>query len=146
MDKIIIELAMPKPGAGKIYIRREGKSVEISEEEFKKLSPDKEPHRVMADSDWDVVWSGEFKSEWRDLAREAGLEQGLWEPYRMGLLQAFEIEPVLLNGAHSLYMKANNQEEGFPDEDYFDLVNMVEKYIRAGLKYPEARIRIKEEK
>ncbi len=136
---------MPKPGAGKIFVRREGKTVEISEDEWRVKMGHIEPIRVMDEADWDIVWRGEFKDEWKELAREAGLEQGLWEPYRMGFLQAFEIKLVLMTGVHSLYQKVNNQQEGFPDEDYFDLVNMVEKYIRAGLKHPQARIRIKED-
>ena len=85
-----------KTGSG-IFIRENGQTKEISEEEWNQKFPDREPVKVTLDEESDYVYSANITHNLTKMADEAGIYECLWRPEEIGITKAGQlIEPLCL--------------------------------------------------
>src|SRR5260221_6791232 len=85
------------PPTPRIFVRRDGGTVEISRAEWDELNPGREPFVLTVDDD-----AGEREVYWANIthnlglmARECGLYEPLWRPVENGITHARQlVEPL----------------------------------------------------
>ena len=129
-----------------IFIRENGQTKEISEEEWKEKFPDREPVRVnFEDTESDQVYSANITHNLTKMADKAGIYEALWRPEEKDWKLAKDIIPVLEKGLKKLKSKDSYFETFNPDNgwgSYDGLVGFVEQYLVACKEYPDAEIRV----
>lgn len=147
---LIADEPVVKPLTSGIFVRRNGQTVEITEEEWYKEHPDVEPIRVTSDVDddkqTDVVFSYNITHNLNKMAgKGSSLYQALWRPEELGFTKAKQLIPVLALNLTLMQQfperfKALNPENGWGS--YELLLECVSKYLEACLDYPEATIEV----
>lgn len=132
-------------GSG-IFIRKNGQTVEIIEEEWQRLHPGEEPVRFISpETETNNVYSGNLTHNLLEMAEKAGLAYALWTPEEKGFKYARDVILPLeagikfLKGAPDFYKKFN------PDNgwgSYEILLQVAEEYLAACKKYPDAKIEV----
>jgi hypothetical protein len=134
------EMVMPSG----VFIRENGATKKITEQEWRERYPDHEPTKVVSQMSNDV-YRGNITHNLNKMAKEAGIYRELWRPDEIGINKARElIAPLtdglfLLKNEPSRFMKLN------PDNgwgNYEDLVEFVEDYLSACVLYPEAEVSV----
>ena len=148
-----------------IFIHQNGATVEVSEEEFRKLYPNQEPVRVVSDPEEEteeVYWAN-ITHNLNKMAGEAGIYEAIWRPYQLHpnyfdfgkdydaeiafessvKMKAKDIVSSLEKGLSALkanpeYFKKFNSPNGWGLYKHF--VPFVEKYLNACKEHPEAEI------
>jgi hypothetical protein len=140
----------PDPGEH-IYIREDGKTREISREEWNERHPDESPPITVVGEDNGELFWGNIT---HNLARMASyvniigvgsLYSILWRPDEQNLSTAGQLIPYLEEGLKYLeenpdYLKAFNPQNGWGS--YEGLVEFVRDYLAACKKWPSAEIHI----
>jgi hypothetical protein len=124
-----------------IYIRRDGRTVEISRAEWDELFPGRAP--VTATTYNDYIYQSNITHNLSRMANEAGLHEVLWRPGEHGLKHARDLVEPLREGLAALQtepdrFKAFNPENGWGD--YEGLVDFVADYLGACLAWPDAEV------
>lgn len=164
-----VYLTLPKSQNRKqssgIFIRKNGSTVEVSENEFRKLYPNQEPAMVAPNPEEEseeVYWAN-ITHNLTKMADESGLYESLWRPYQLHpnysdfgkdydaemafessvKMKAKDIVSNLEKGLFALksnpeHFKRFNSENGWGLYKHF--VPFVEKYLTACKEYPEAEI------
>jgi len=129
----------------KIFVRKDGRTQEISRAEWDELNPGVEP----------VTWSGEdepgrvfhynITHNLNTMAEAADLYKPLWRPDEIGITKAVQLIPYLQRGINTLLedpakFKKLNPENGWGNYD--NLVEFVAKYLIACRENPEANVRV----
>ena len=135
---------------GRIFIREDGTTKEISREEWDSRFPSREPVVFVephdsSDDDYVFVYENNITHNLGKMADEAGLYECLWHPERLGIIKARELIEPLIAG---LFILQNdrarfvvfNPLNGWGD--YEDLVAFVKEYLTACIKYPDAYVSI----
>lgn len=135
--------AAKAPGSG-IFIRENGAIIEISEEEWRRKFPDREPVKAPQDPT-DVVWQGNITHNLGPMAEAAGIYQMLWQPEELNITHAKQlIEPLTM--ALALLLKEPEKFEKYNPENkwgnYFVFTKFVTTYLAACSTYSEATISI----
>lgn len=140
-----LEGAKIKHQSSGIYIRREGQTIEISQEEWNMLHPTLKPVAVTEDViESDVVFSGNITHNLGAMAKEAGLYEVLWRPEEdKSITKAGDLVEVLSVGLRTLNndpqrYRALNPDNGWGTYDI--LIKFVSEYLLACIMYPEATI------
>src|SRR5947209_3501591 len=132
-----------KPSSG-IFIRENGQTKEITEEEWRQRFPDKEPVRVtLEEIETNEVYSGNITHNLGEMAEKAGIYYALWRPEEKGWKQAKDIILVLEKGLKKLKSKPEYFEKfNAPNVwgTYKHFVPFVEEYLNACKEYPDAII------
>ena len=132
-----------KPSSG-IFIRENGQTKEITEEEWRQRFPDREPVRVtLEEIETNEVYSSNITHNLGTMADKAGIYYALWRPEEKGWKQAKDIIPVLEKGLKKLkskskYFEKFNAPNGWGIYEHF--VPFVEEYLNACKEYPDAII------
>lgn len=141
---LTVDHAVPQQGSG-IFIRRDGRNVEISREEWDQLNPGSEPAVVTrpADETSNIVFEWNITHNLTGMANAAGLYSACWRPDELGAKKAGQLVKPLLVGLFNLTknpdeFKALNPGNGWGT--YEGLVEFVEAYLLACVSYPEADI------
>jgi len=127
-----------------IFIRENGRTKEISLEEWKKRNKDREPAIAQVSSDH--AWQGNITHNLAEMASKSPfLYEALWKPEGIGVSKAKEVEPFLVKGLQDLKndpekFKHHNPKNGWGS--YEVLVEFVEEYLNACIENPEAEIEI----
>lgn len=118
-----------------VPIRRNGRTVKITVEEWYKINPDIAPVipsyvNVINDE----IYSDNITHNLGRMADAAGLYEALWRPEENGLNKAYQLVPILSEGLNRLKSypeayKTLNPKNGWGD--YNVLVTFVEKYLKA---------------
>jgi len=128
---------------GMIPIRENGRTVEITRDEWDARYPGREP--VICSVDDNTVFSANITHNLGRMANEAGIYKHLWRPEEVNTTLAKDlIEPLreglkVLQGDRERFEKFN-PENGWGDYD--GLVNFVSGYLRACEEFPDAKIRV----
>lgn len=157
--------AIPNTSSG-IFIRENGETKEISEQEWNKRFPNKEPVRVqLEDVTSDEVYSANITHNLGVMADEAGIYEALWRPHRLkdgyniseddheaerefenkNPSVAKDIIGKLALGLDVLksdpeHFKKFNPNNGWGDYD--GLIEFAENYLKACEQYPDAEIEV----
>ena len=125
-----------------ICVRREGRTIKISAEEWNALYPDREPV-VLRAVETNCVFSANITHNLNKMAEQAGLYQLLWRPEELSYTTAKQLIAGLQFGLGILRgdperFKPFNPENGWGT--YEGLVEFTGEYLAACQKYPEATI------
>lgn len=139
------ELVERSRGSG-IFVREDGQTKEISEEEWRKRYPDRDPVRYQPDEDETrVLYSANITHNLSQMAKPAFIYEALWRPEEKGWTKASDIIKPLEDGLEKLKtfpdsFKKLNPSNGWGNYD--NLVEFVEKYLEACKQYPDATIEV----
>jgi hypothetical protein len=90
-----------------------------------------------------IVFDKDLTANLLTMAREADLEQAIWNPEIIGAFQAGDVLPHLIKGVKELIGDSEKYQQYNPSNGwgtYFTLVVFVQRYIAACLNNPEAQI------
>lgn len=149
-----------------IFVRENGQTKEITQEEWNVRNPNREPVKFeQEEAETNEVYSANITHNLGKMADEAGIYEALWRPHRLkegynipeGDYQAewkFEeenkttakelIEP-LRQGLHNLKSEPERYKKFNPENgwgSYDVLVKFVENYLNACYEYPDAIIEV----
>ena len=117
-----------------IPIRREGRTVWITEEEWALLNPGLEPCRFFSNEDDQTVFSANITHNMGRMANAAGIYEVLWRPEQNGFKKAYQLVPVLQKGLNRLKLYPETYKTLNPDNgwgSYEALVDFVTEYLDA---------------
>jgi hypothetical protein len=140
-----IPTLVPRGGSG-IFIRRNGRTVEISQEEWDRAFPGQEPVRMTAECDVNTrVYEANITHNLNKMAVAAGVYEPLWRPDEIGVKKAKELIDPLEAGLARLRanpdgFKAHNPPNGWGN--YEVLVSFVADYLTACKEYPESNVSV----
>ncbi len=126
----------------RIFIREDGRMLEIPREEWDIRNPGVEP--VVCESESELFHAN-ITHNLNTMAGHAGLYELLWRPDENGITTAKELVEPLSKGLVRLLcdpekFRQYNPENGWGDYD--SLVQFVCEYIKACATYPEASVRV----
>lgn len=131
--------------SGRIFVRRDGATVEITRGEWDELNPGREPVSVIAEMDSREVYWANITHNMGRMASECGLYEPLWRPDEADITQAKQLVGPLRDGLAQLRSDRErllpfNPENGWGDYDL--LVSFTEGYLAACEQWPEAEVRV----
>lgn len=135
-----------RPASSGIFIREDGKTIEVTEEEWKRRHPDREPVRYQHHDDTtNVLYHDNITHNLTKMADRAGIYEALWRPEDRGWNQAKDIIKPLELGLKDLqsdpdFYKKENPTNGWGT--YEALVAFVTNYLAACKEHPTARIEV----
>ena len=138
------EIKRLKP-AGRIYVRRDGSTQEISREEWDQLFPGREPVVVNEEAEVNEVYQANITHNLNKMADEAGLYEVLWRPDEVGFTKACQLIPLLVAGLAKLKANPKHFRQFNPSNgwgSYEGLVRFVENYLSACREYPDADVSV----
>lgn len=138
-----LELKDELPKIEKIFIREDGQTKELTEEEWFKRFPHLQPTRCSCIDNY--VYERNITHNLTKMADEAGIYQHLWRPEELGITKAKELIEPLTNGLYLLESDPARFEKHNPENgwgDYEGLCDFVKSYLGACKEYPEATIGI----
>lgn len=131
--------------AGKIFIREDGRTKEISSEEWTRRFPDREPV-VLAEketSNW--VYSANITHNMTAMADEAGIYDLLWRPEEIGVTYARQVVEPLAEGIRYLLADPEHMREFDPPNgwgSYEVFLEFCRDYLEACEAFPDARVEV----
>lgn len=134
--------------SGAIFVRENGSTVQISEEEWRRRYPGREPYRVTApenDGSGDCeVFSANITHNLNRMADEAEIYKEVWRPEENGITTAAQLIEPLRRGiaamkADPIRFKLFDAPNGWGV--YEDFVPWLERYLAACEEYPTALVR-----
>lgn len=149
-----------------IFIRRNGSTVEISEDEFRKLYPNQEPVRVISnEANFKTVYETNITHNLNEMADKADIYKAIWRPYMLHkdfidnnesysdemlfeesvTMKAKEIIPFIEKGLTDMkhrpeYFRQFDASNGWGTYEQF--IPFIEEYLNACKQYPEAIIEV----
>lgn len=129
----------------RIYVRRDGRTEEVTRAEWDQMYPDRAPIAVVAPAyGGDVYWRNITHNLGR-MADAAGLYAPMWRPDEHGWTHARDLIEPLRDGLAALQadpdrFKAFNPENGWGDYD--GLLDFATSYLAACMKWPDAEVRV----
>ncbi len=143
---LTVEKKVKKSQSSGIFIRENGQTKEITEEEWKKRFPDKNPVRIVLEEiETNRVYDGNITHNMGGMADKAGLYYAMWRPEEKGWKLAKDIIPALEFGignlkADPIFYKKFNPDNGWGS--YEVLLEVAEAYLAACKEYPDAVISV----
>lgn len=135
-----------RPVASGIFVRANGKTTQISDEEWKKTHPHQEPIRFKPENDLtNEVYSDNITHNLTEMASHANLYLALWRPEEDGFKQAADLIEPLTEGLERLKAAPEKYKQYNPENgwgDYDGLLTFVENYLGACRQYPNAKIEV----
>lgn len=136
---------IPLTSEEKIFIREDGRNKEISREEWNIRFPGQEPIVAMFDAEEDEVqvFSANITHNLNTMADNAGIYRYLWRPEELEITHANQLIEPLQKGLLRLQKHREHFEQFNPSNGwgtYEGLVEFVQEYLHACVRYPEAEI------
>jgi hypothetical protein len=124
-----------------IFVREDGRTVEITPEEWHSRYPFANPFTVEVQGDY--VFESNITHNLVDMAEAAGIYACLWCPEEVGIKKAKDLIPLLEAGLQKLKadpdkFRSLNPPNGWGS--YEGLVAFVEEYLEACRRWPEATV------
>lgn len=128
----------------RIFIRRDGRNIEVSREEWDRLNPDVEPVTFSGSDESREIYSANITHNLGKMAAEAGIYEALWHPNENGIRVASEMINFLEDGLAKLraqpdHFRQFNSPNGWGLYDSF--VPFVEDVLSACREHPNAKVR-----
>lgn len=144
---LVTDVPQLKRQSSGIFIRENGATREIGEEEWRARFPEREPVRFVPDGEetTTTVYSANITHNLNRMAAEAGIYKALWRPDEIAVTTAAQLIPLLEAGLAELqarpdYFRQFNPENGWGD--YEGLVQFVTEYLAACREFPTARVEV----
>jgi len=128
----------------KIYVREDGRTREVSREEWQQRFPGAELVTVVVEP-LDEVFECNITHNLGPMAYEAGLYKWLWRPEEVGATHTRQLIEPLRKGLDLLQSDPERFQKFNPANgwgDYHGLVKFVSKYLEVCEKYPDAEITV----
>lgn len=145
-----VYLSMPTDGNAPeprdaIFVRENGRTVEITREEWSRRFPDREPVMVRISTDDDRAYHDNITHNLGQMAEAAGIYKHLWRPDEIGVTRAAQLIEPLKDGLALLQsepakFKAFDPSNGWGNYD--GLVRFVADYLAACIRMPRAEVRV----
>lgn len=133
------------PSSG-IFVREGGQTVEISEEEWYKRNPDREPVKLkQQEPETTELYSANITHNLGPMAAAAGIYDALWRPDEKDWWFAADIVVPLEDGLIKLKENPERFKTFNPDNgwgSYEGFVKFVESYLAACRQHPSAKIEV----
>jgi hypothetical protein len=128
----------------RIFVREDGRTVELTRAEWDARYPGREPYTVMSEED-DEVYSANITHNLNTMAKEAGIYEALWRPEEIGITHAQQLIEPLDKGLARLRADPGhfwqfNPENGWGT--YEGLCDFVEEYLEACKRWPSAEVSV----
>lgn len=135
-----------KRASSGIFVRENGQTKEITQEEWNAKHPDSEPVRfVQEECETNEVYSANITHNLNTMAGEAGIYELLWRPDEIQITKAKELIDPLREGLHKLKSEPEKYKKFNPENgwgSYDVLVKFVENYLNACYEYPDADVEV----
>lgn len=135
-----------KMASSGIFVRENGQTKEITQEEWNVKYPDREPVKFEQEGqEINEVYSANITHNLNIMADKAGIYNHLWRPDEINIIKAKELIEPLRQGLHELKSEPEKYEKFNPENkwgSYDGLVKFVEKYLNACYEYPDADVRV----
>ncbi len=131
-------------GSG-IYIRENGKNKQISASEWNERYPDRQVPEEMQEYEVMYLYENNITHNLGKMADKAGIYKYLWRPEELHIYTASELIEPLKAGLKELKSKPKKYKKYNPSNGwgkYENLVEFVEDYLNACIKYPSATLSI----
>lgn len=129
-----------------IFVRRNGRNIEITRKEWDELYPGKTPVQfIQRKRTTHEAFSAHITHNLNRMADAAGLYYALWHPEEKQYKTASDIIPVLEMGLGNLETHPDIYKKLNPDNgwgSYESLVEFVREYLEACKKYPDAKLEV----
>ncbi len=128
----------------RIFVRRDGATVEISREEWDELHPGRGPVVMRDEVDERVVYDANITHNLGRMAAAAGIYEALWRPQEIDATHARDLIPLLRDGLARLRSEPERFEQFNPENgwgDYDSLVRFTANYLEACERWPEAEVK-----
>lgn len=142
LDVYLTGVASSDNGSG-IFVRRNGRTEEITRQEWDTAFPDREP--VVVAGTYSNDFSANITHNLNTMAAAAGIYHHLWRPDEIGITKAGELIEPLTEGLALLKsdperFRVFNPENGWGSYD--GLVDFVSEYLDACLRNPDALVSV----
>jgi hypothetical protein len=149
---VSLDVYLKQPGRGRrpegsgIFVRENGRTVEISRKEWDKKFPGREPVVFQrTETDDGTVFSANITHNLNRMAGETGIYGAVWRPDENGIRTARQLIDHLKGGIERLeadpaWFKRFNPENGWGTYDVF--VPWLKDYLAACEKYPDAEVEV----
>jgi hypothetical protein len=127
-----------------IFIRENGKNIELTIDQVKERFPESE---VITEEEFetDMVFDYNITHNLGEMAKAAGIYMELWRPDEIGITKARDLINPLREGLHRLKSNPDKYKEFNPANgwgDYEGLVEFVSKYLDACYEYPDSDVEV----
>lgn len=135
-----------KKASSGIFVRENGQTKEITQEEWNAKNPNSEPVKFeQEETETNKVYSANITHNLGEMASAAELYYPLWRPEEINISKAKQLIVPLAKGLESLiekpdYYKTFNPENGWGTYDGF--VSFVENYLKACIDNPDADVEV----
>jgi hypothetical protein len=129
---------------GKIFVRRDGQTIEITRQEWDEEHPNEEPFTTTP-SVSNVVYTANITHNLNTMADVAGIYDALWRPEEIGIVKARDLIAPLEKGLELLRsdpvgFSKLNPSNGWGSYDV--LVCFVGNYLDACRQFPDADVSV----
>jgi hypothetical protein len=143
LDVFLIDTQYKQPTREQIFIREDGRTFEITREEWDSRYPNREPYTIHTDDS--CVFHGNITHNLARMAEEAELYVCIWQPQDYCVFRAYDLIIPLTKGLSRLISYPEkytpfNSPNGWGS--YETLIAFVRSYIAACVKYPNATVSV----
>lgn len=131
-------------GSG-IFIRENGQTIEITRDEWDERYPHREPVVFNGEREENRVYHANITHNLNVMAKEAGIYEILWRPDELGIKKCRTLADPLYHGLKKLRENPERFKKFNPSNgwgSYEALVDFVEQYLLACIKFPDADIEV----
>lgn len=128
---------------GRIYVRRDGQTVEVTRSEWDEMYPGREPATVLSRRDDGCRFDGNITHNLGQMAREVGIYEQMWHPERVGITHARQLIEPLRDGLARLNSDYERLQQFNPPNgwgSYDTLLLFTADYLAACEQWPDAEV------
>lgn len=141
---LITEQKVIRKGGTGVFVRNDGKTRELSDEEVMEKFPNAVVN-IQEDYETNEVFSANITHNMGRMAQAVDIYTALWRPDEQGWTYAKDITGMLERGLKRLLKSPDNFKKYNPESgwgDYDGLVEFTKNYLEACKAYPEAKIEV----
>lgn len=128
-----------------IFIRHEGRTLQITRDQWDFLNPGREPAVVEMSEETDTLFHANITHNLGKMAEVAGIYQTLWRPDEIGITQAAQLVSPLAAGLGKLISDPEGYRRLNPSNgwgNYEGLLDFVSRYLAACEQWGTAKVRV----
>lgn len=134
-----------RPEGEHIYVRRGGRTVELTRAQWDELNPGREPVAVLDHEQDDYVFESNITHNMGRMARECGLYEPMWRPDEHGFTHAHQLIAPIEAGLAILLADHERLQEFNPGNgwgNYDVFLSFTEEYLAACKQWPDAEVSV----
>lgn len=143
---LVVKDKIVKPSSSGIFVRENGQTKEITQEEWNAKYPDKSPVKIeQEETETNEVFWANITHNVGGMASIAGIYEALWRPDEINIEKANQLIEPLRQGLHNLKIDPEKYKELNPKNgwgSYDGLVSFVENYLNACYEFPNSEVKV----